>query len=285
MPSIISFTQLPGVLIALAAAVTWSGSDFSGGLASRRSSPFLVLGLAAVSGLGVTMLLALLLGEGLPSRIDAAWAAAAGISGGLGLVFLYRGLAQGSAAIVSPTAGVVGAGVPVLAGALLEGLPDPQQLLGFLVGLAGIWLASSSGKTEGQARLRSLGLAVAAGIFFGGFFVTLAQVSEGQLFSPLAVTKAVQLILTFVIVFTARLKAGARNEVWLALFAGLLDAGGNAFYLVAEQLSRLDVAAVLASMYPAGTVLLSRIINKEEVSPTQWLGVGLCLAAVALIAL
>jgi drug/metabolite transporter (DMT)-like permease len=237
MPSIISFTQLPGVLIALAAAVTWSGSDFSGGLASRRSSPFLVLGLAAVSGLGVTMLLALLLG------------------------------------------------VPVLAGALLEGLPDPQQLLGFLVGLAGIWLASSSGKTEGQARLRSLGLAVAAGIFFGGFFVTLAQVSEGHVFSPLAVTKTVQLVLTIVIVFTARLKAGARNEVWLALFAGLLDAGGNAFYLVAEQLTRLDVAAVLASMYPAGTVLLSRLINKEDVSPTQWLGVGLCLMAVALIAL
>jgi drug/metabolite transporter (DMT)-like permease len=277
--------QLVGVLAALAAAVTWSGSDFSGGLASRRSNPFLVLGLAAGSGLGVTLMLALLLGEGLPSRADAAWAAAAGISGGLGLIFLYRGLAQGSAAIVSPTAGVVGAGVPVLAGSLLEGQPDPQQLLGFLVGLAGIWLASSSGKTEGQARLRSLGLAVAAGIFFGGFFVTLAQVSEGHVFSPLAVTKTVQLVLTIVIVFTARLKAGARNEVWLALFAGLLDAGGNAFYLVAEQLTRLDVAAVLASMYPAGTVLLSRLINKEDVSPTQWLGVGLCLMAVALIAL
>ena len=283
MPTL--FTQLPGVLMALAAAVTWSGSDFSGGFASRRSSPFLVLWLAALSGLGVTLLLALLSGEALPSGADAAWAAATGISGGLGLVFLYRGLAQGSAAIVSPTAGVVGAGVPVLAGALLEGLPDPQQMLGFLVGLAGIWLASSSGKVDGQARLRSVGLAVTAGLFFGGFFVLLAQVSDGHFFSPLVVTKAVQLVLTFLIVFAARLRAGARNEVWLALFAGLLDAGGNAFYLAAQQLTRLDVAAVLSSMYPAGTVLLSRIISKEQVSPTQWLGVGLCLAAVALIAI
>ncbi len=283
MPTL--FTQLPGVLMALAAAATWSGSDFSGGFASRRSNPFLVLGLAAISGLGVTMLLALLAGEGLPSRSDAIWAAAAGVSGGLGLVFLYRGLAQGSAAIVSPTAGVVGAGVPVVVGAFLEGLPDPQQMLGFLVGLGGIWLASSSGKVDGQARLRSVGLAVTAGLFFGGFFVLLAQVSDGHIFGPLAVTKAVQLALTFLIVFAARLRAGARAEVWLALFAGLLDAGGNAFYLAAQQLTRLDVAAVLSSMYPAGTVLLSRIISKEQVSPTQWLGVGLCLAAVALIAI
>ncbi len=158
-------------------------------------------------------------------------------------------------------------------------------MFGFMLGLAGIWLASSSGKVDGEARLRSIGLAVTAGIFFGGFFVTLAQVSDGAIFGPLAVTKAVQLVLTTLIVFTARLRAGARKEVWLALIAGLLDAGGNAFYLVAQQLTRLDVAAVLASMYPAGTVLLSRMINKEELSPTQWLGVGLCLAAVALIAI
>lgn len=277
------FHQLPGVLMALAAAAAWSGSDFSGGFASRRSSLFLVLGLASASGLAVTLLLALLAGEGLPSRADAIWAGVAGVSGGLGLVFLYRGLAQGSAAIVSPTAGVVGASVPVLVGAFLEGLPDSPIMLGFMVGLVGIWMASSSGRVDERARLQNIGLALAAGIFFGGFFVTLAQVSEGHIFSPLAVTKSVQLFLTLLIVYTTRLKPAARSEISLAFLAGLLDAGGNALFLVAQQLTRLDVAAVLSSMYPAGTVLLSRLVTGEQVSRRQWLGVALCLAAVALI--
>lgn len=275
-------THLMGVLLALTAAVTWSGSDFCGGFASRRNNPILVLVLAAASGLVMMLVFSLLLPEQALSWADAAWAAAAGISGGLGLVFLYRGLAQGSAAIVSPTAAVVGAGVPVLAGARLEGLPSLPQFLGFLVGLGGIWLVSSSSTGE-DTRMQSVGLAIAAGLCFGGFYVTLAQVEDGHIFAPLAVTKGVQLVLAALIVWASQMKVNTNRDARIALFAGILDAGGNVFYLLALQITRLDVAAVLASMYPAGTVLLSKMINKEDVAPTQWLGVGLCLAAVAMI--
>jgi drug/metabolite transporter (DMT)-like permease len=69
----------------------------------------------------------------------------------------------------------------------------------------------------------------------------------------------------------------------MALLAGVLDAGGNVLFLFARQHTRLDIAAVLSSFYPVATVVLARLILHERVTATQWVGAGVCLAAVALI--
>lgn len=277
--------QLSGVLFGLLSAASWGAGDFSGGFAARRIPAMLVLGLSASVGFAIFLVIALLGGEGRLSDADIIWATTSGVLGGMGLALLYRGLALGKAALVSPTAGVVGAAVPVLVGAFQEGLPSTPQLMGFLAGMAGIWFSARTPGGEREANRQGLLLAILAGLNFGGFFVCLAQVSPGLVFTPLAFSKAVQVLMALGVVQVSRIRLRSPQGVGVGLMSGALDAGGNTFYMLAVNVTRLDVAAVLSSMYPAVTVLLSVFIFKEKVAPSQWLGVALCIAAVALIAM
>jgi drug/metabolite transporter (DMT)-like permease len=276
--------DLLGVLFALISAFVWGSGDFSGGLATRRSSQFHVLALAALSGILMLLIFALLWGETLPSSTSAFWAGMAGLSGAIGITALYRGLSLGNAAVVAPTAAVVSAALPVLFSALTEGLPRPAQLAGFGLAILGIWLVSTSSNGVGASR-QGIGLAFIAGLGFGGFFILIAQVEADLVFGPLVVARAVMLGAALFLLLLRRMPIPALTSNPTALLAGLLDAGGNIFYLLAQQFTRLDVAAVLSSLYPATTVLLAYLILKENVSGFQWLGAALCLAAVILIAL
>jgi drug/metabolite transporter (DMT)-like permease len=204
--------------------------------------------------------------------------------GAVGLLALYRGLASSRMGLVAPVSAVVAAGVPVLVGAALEGLPGSLQLTGFGLGLAGIWFLSRP-QTAGQLRLGDLALPVVAGLGFGLFFVCIDQASGAGTFWPLVAARAASMAFMFLAAQTARQPILLERRLWpLTLLAGALDAGGNAFFVLAAQAGRLDVAGVLASLYPASTVLLAWLVLKERFTPLQGVGVAAALTAIVLIA-
>ena len=276
--------MLPSVFFGLLSALTWGAGDFFGGLATKRAHPFTVVHVAEWVGAVVLVALALLFGEALPSGTTLLWAAGAGLLGAIGLLALYTGLAAGHMGIVAALSAVVAALVPIIFGAFTEGLPAPLQMLGFGVGLVAIWLLTSS--HDRTVHPRELWLAVIAGLGFGFYFVLIDRTVHDGVFWNLAFARSVAgVVLLGILLATRRPLLPPRPVLPLNLANGALDAGGNLFFALAAQSGRLDIAAVVASLYPGTTVLLARLILKERLNRLQTVGAVAALAAVVLVAL
>jgi drug/metabolite transporter (DMT)-like permease len=272
-----------GILFSLSASLSWGAGDFYGGLAARKNHQFQVLLLTTSSSLLLLIMFALIGDESMPSTVDIILAVIAGICGALGLAALYRGLSLGNTALVAPVAGVIGAIIPTLAGILVEGLPGFLTMTGFVLAIAGIWLLSRPKDGGSHLVADGLGLAVLAGIGFGGFLALIAQIKGEQIFTPLVFSKIASLLLAVLLVIIGRQALPKPGDSPVALFSGFLDAGGNILYLFATQNTRLDIAALLSSLYPAATVLLSSLILKENISLPQWFGVSACVVAIMFV--
>jgi drug/metabolite transporter (DMT)-like permease len=275
--------DLAAVGFGLASALSWGAGDFSGGLATKRAPVFGVLAVGHGAGLLLLIVLALVWGEPLPSPTHLGWGLAAGLAGAVGLASLYRALAVGQMGVVAPVSAVLTAALPALFSMLIEGMPGLPKLIGFGLALLGIWLVAGSGPAAGGRD--GLGLALLAGCGFGVFFILLHRAGENAVFWPLTAARAGSLGLVLPIALGRR--QFLRSDLRLfgvVLLSGALDVAGNAFFVLAGQAGRLDVAAILSSLYPASTVLLAALLLGERVMRVQVAGIVVALAAIALIA-
>ena len=276
-------TLPPGVapaLFGLASAAAFGTADFSGGMATKRAPVFGVLTVARLFGLVSMLVLACATHEPFPSARALAWGSAAGIVGGLALPAFYRALAVGKMGIAAPVTSVLAAALPVLVAAFTEGLPHAIQIVGLAMALVALWFIS---RPEGKLRPDGIGLAVLAGLGFGTFLVFIRQAGAEGVYWPMSAALASSLVLAAAILIAQRRSLPGRDVLPIVLVAGLLDTFGNVFFVLATQRGRLDVAAILSSMYPAVTVLLARRILKEHISRMQAAGMVAALIAVPLI--
>lgn len=269
------------VLFGLASAASFGTADFSGGIASKRAHVFGVLTVSRACGLVLMLGFAWLVREAVPPPADLLWASAAGFAGGLALPALYRALAIGKMGIAAPVTSVLSAAIPVLVAMFTEGLPHAVQVCGLVLALLALWFIS---RPEGDLRPQGLGLALFAGFGFGSFLVCMKQATQTAVYWPLAAALAVSLLVAIAILVIQRGSLPAAGVLPVALLAGALDTAGNFFFILAAQRGRLDVAAVLSSLYPAFTVLLARIVLKERITRLQTAGMTAALIAVPLIA-
>lgn len=272
------------ILLSLLAAASYGLADFVGGVTSKRVSPWSVALVAQLGGATLVFLLTLVV-SGSPTGADLAWSVVGGLGNGFGTAFLYRGLSAGRMGVVAPVSGVGAALVPVAVGVVTGERPAALVWLGIVLALPGIWLVAREPAT-GPGRLGA-GLAdgVLAGLGFGLLFAALAQIPAEAGFLPLALN---QVVAGAVIVVVAL----ALGSPWVprepralgGVVSGALGALATGAFLVATHSGYLTVTAVIASLYPAVTVMLAALVLREHVHRAQALGLGLCAVAVSLVA-
>lgn len=341
------------ILLALLAAAGWGSSDYAAGVASRRSSALSVVVLTHLTG-AVLLAVAVVVGPGGALRLaghalsggsdggarltldvlllpgaavpgtgdvgwgDLGWGAAAGLSGGIGAVLLFRGLARGAVNVVAPITAVVAALIPVAAGLVTGQAPGLVGLGAVVVALVAITLISEpapgdepddvasprrrgvharrggrhvrSGRQRRLTRRASrparpgVAEALGSGAGFGGFYLLLARTADDAgLWPILSARTASVLLFAAAALFVRERLLPARPDRRLVVVAGLLDAVAAVAFLAATHRGLLSVVAVLSSLYPAATIALAALFDHERCSRRQWAGLGLAAVSVGVL--
>ncbi|MEO7349542.1 MAG: EamA family transporter [Terrimesophilobacter sp.] len=292
------------VLVGLTSALVFGSADFVGGLASKRISPIRVTAIGAASGL-IALLAAEALVGGRWSWEAMLYGGLSGVTGALAITLLYGCLAIGPMSILSPTTALVAAFVPLTAGMLRgERLP----FFGYIaIGIALIAVVLVGFvKEQGAVRpsLKALLMAVGSGSMIGVFLILIDLTPDDAGLVPLIANRAVNGIVMFAVIGVialimlkrpavdaepgapvGMLSRGWKAGFWLAAVAGVVDAAANSILLVGLRLGDLSVMAVLAALYPAGTIILAAIVLRERIAPVQVVGLVLALVAAGMLAL
>jgi uncharacterized membrane protein len=277
-------------LLALGSAVFYGSADFFGGLTARRANTIATVFVSQFVGLVLLLLVLPFLPAATVSPRDWIWGFAAGFSGGIGVAFLYRALAVGAMAVVAPTTAVIAAIIPVLFAFALGERLRPLTIVGVALALVAIGLVSRQ-RSETGAELeaqRSLPpgilLAVLAGIAVGTFFLSLARTTSAAGMWPLIAARIASIVLFGLIaLITGRTLRMSLPATTTACAGGALDMLANALYMIAARIGPLSIVVTLASLYPASTVILARVVIGERLSFVQGVGLACALAAVAII--
>jgi len=274
------------LILAGLCAACYGAADFAGGLASRQRVAGFVATVGGVIGLVCLSVAALIVGADGFSAGDAGLSAVGGLAGSVGVLLLYYGLAEGHISIVSPLTAVCSAVLPLVVGLIQGERPGAVSMVGVGLALVAVAVISMDDghSSSSWSPHRSVVVGLLAGVGFGLFFVILDAVDDGTGLWPVVVSRTAGVPL-YLFVWSRSGDPGLTPLPLLAVAAGLLDSTANVAYLLATREGLLSLVAVVASLYPAGTVFLARVVLGERLGPQRLVGVVCALGAVALIAI
>lgn len=282
------------IVLALASAISYGGSDFAAGLASRAVSVIQVTLLASAASLVVVAAAVpfapYIIGAHSPGLAALGWGALAGVGGTVGAFALYLGFRHAAFSVAGPLSAVAAAAFSVLAGLLLGERPSGLALTGIILALPAIVGVSASAarghQDEGHARpLAGAGSGLVAGACFALLFIGLNRAGSGSGLWPVVACGVAELAVALAVAaVTGNVRLPGRRAGWLAVVTGAAGAAGSILYFYATHEGFLAVTAVLTSLYPAITIVLARTLLGERLTPLRLLGLSLAAACVALIA-
>lgn len=294
MPSLFAGTAVLGLM----AAAFWGVGDFSGGMAAKSAGGSLratlkVIVVAHLASFVLLASLALLHTDPWLHGAVLAWALLSGVLAALSVTAFYIALASGEMGVSAALSGLLAAALPAVVSGFTDGVPGWRRFAGFVVAGAAIWLIAAGSAAREQTRTTML--ALLSGTGFGCYFVSLRFAGRGGLVWPVATARLASVLTCVAVLLGLRLaqKRSAQAQplrwgrmllLWV-VSTTVFDTAGNLFFLAATRAGRLDIAAVLASLYPASTILMAGVVLKERLTRRQTVGMAIAVVAVVMITL
>jgi drug/metabolite transporter (DMT)-like permease len=188
--------------------------------------------------------------------------------------------------VVAPVTAVCSIAIPVVVAMGLGERPGRLALFGIVVAVASVALISRHRDPEARtdATDRSLAIGLGCGVLIGAFFVCLARAGDSSGLWPLLIARAVSTVALAAAARAAKAPiAVPRSVLPVVIACGAIDMLANALYLVAVREGPLGLVATLASLYPASTVVLARLVLRERLQPVQSVGLACAAAAIVMI--
>ena len=311
-----------GVLLSLGASVGWGGSDFLGGLMSRRASLPIVLAGSQLAGLLLFAPVLLLQGSPMPSDGRVLLGALAGVVAVAELGMIYLALKRGPVVLIAPVA-ALGVALPIVVGIAGGDRMDLAIAAGLACAIAGAVAVSwAPGEDEEQApTLTAVALAGGSAVGAGLVLVLIDTVSEmsvwwgigamrvGGVLAVAAMLAALALIRrprpsaaprpTAAVLSDGMRPKGLPRSVGrralvsvsgLPLSVGVLiaaigasDVAADVSYAGATRNGALSIVAVIASLYPVTAIALGALVLRERPGSVQLAGAGLACAGIVVL--
>jgi drug/metabolite transporter (DMT)-like permease len=229
---------------------------------------------------------------------------------------LYLGFKYAAFSVASSVSAVGAAAFSVLAGLLFGERPSALALAGIVLALLAIAAVSFSADpvstglavesenpaepTGGNGATNAVGHpsrsalgrhaagvvgGLVSGAAFGLYFTGLNRAGSGADLWPLAAAELGAVVTVVgIAAVTRQLRLPSAGTRWFAVLSGITAAAGTLTYFLATHRGLLAVTAVIASLYPAGTIVLARVLLGEQLTAVRTAGLCLAAASVALIA-
>ncbi len=270
-----------GEVMAAANGLSISASNVSAGAASRRSSNLMCMLIAAPVGAAIATVAAIMVG-GPASASAAAWGAAAGLAGGVGLLFAYHSLTVGLVGVVVAVTTCVAAVTQLMLGWLIQGRPSTTVLAGGTLCIAAVVLSSSPGRAHAARASAGTGAAAIAGVLFAAFVVLISRGSDASLWALSAARLGVLGVAIAAAALMMVRSRPRRSAVLLASAAGALDVTANLFLLGALSSLTLSTLAAFQACAPVVAAGLAWAFLRERLAGRQLAGMALAIAGVIL---
>lgn len=281
-----------GSVLALFSSLLWGTADYLAGNLSKKYRSIAVTGVSQFFGL-IFGVIALLVGSFLGHKLIAPNLSfdgyfipglLAGVSGFIGLLAFYTGLATGRMGVVSPISSL-SVLIPLTVAYVNGERANTQQVFGISIALLGAFLASGP-EIKGGLPIRPIIYAVIAAFGFGGALTFIAIGARVDSLHTMTSMRVASVLIVILIALRFRSVGGfTKSSIPVLIFIGIADFLANLLLGIATTKGLVSIALVLGSLFPIVTALLAFKFLHERLHKVQYFGIFFAIFGVVLISI